>query len=88
MKNKNPKLTEYFSQECFNGFDMELVTTELNDPDLCRLTTSQVNTIKGDLPNIAFVFDYITPETAQLEYEDRMVALDNYIQETLLPEEV
>lgn len=85
---KNIKLTEYFSQECFNGFDMELATTELNDPDLCRLTTSQVNTIKGDLPNIAFVFDYITHETEHLGYEDRMVELDKYIQETYLPAEV
>lgn len=85
---KNERLTEYFSQPCFNGFDMEIATTELNDPDLCRITTSQVNTIKGDLPNIAFVFDYITPETEHLEYEDRMFALESYIQNTILPEDV
>jgi len=85
---KNKKLTEYFSRECFNGFDMELATTEINDPDLCRLTTSQVNTIEGGLPQYAFVFDYITHETEGMSYEGRMKALEKYLEKTNLPSEV
>lgn len=87
-KYKNKKLTNYFSDPKFEGFDMEIITTYHNDPDLCRLTTSQVNTIEGGLPNAALVFDYLTEETINLPYSERMDKLRHYITKGMLPDEV
>lgn len=80
-KYKNVKMTEYFSQPCFEGFDMEVGSTYPNDPDLCRLTTSLVNTIKGDLPKFVVVFDYITKDSLEtgVGYNDRMRLLQNHL---------
>lgn len=89
-KYKNRKMTEYFSQECFNGFDMEVGATHPNDPDLCRLSTSLVNTIEGDLPAFVVVFDYLLPEFIENEtpYEERMQHLRHYLNQEELPDNV
>lgn len=87
-KYKNIKLTEYFSNPVFEGFDMEIITTYPNDPDLCRLTTSQVNTIEGNLPSAALVFDFLTDDTINLPYHERMSKLNDYINNTKLPSDV
>lgn len=72
---KNKKLTQTMSHPLLNGFDGEIVATYENDPDLCRLTTSVINTIEGGLPNVYKVFDYLTDETKHLGYVDRIEAL-------------
>lgn len=77
---KNKKLVEYFSRPCFNGFDFEIGATKPNDPDLCRLTTSLTGTINGELPAFIIVFDYLTPETIDLPFKERMEVLEAYIQ--------
>lgn len=89
-KYKNQKMTEYFSNPGFNGFDMEVGYTHPNDPDLCRLSTSGVNTIKGELPKFVVVFDYLTEENVEynVSYKDRMLQLEKYVSETELPEDV
>lgn len=76
---KNKKLTQTLSHPLLNGFDGEIVSTYENDPDLCRLTTSVVNTIEGGLPNIYKVFDYLTEETKTLGYSQRIEVLINHI---------
>lgn len=89
-KYKNKKMTEYFSQECFNGFDMEIGATYPSDPDLCRLSTSVVNTIEGVLPKFAVVFDFL--DESFLEYGDtysyRMAQLEDYLKHHNLPDDV
>ena len=87
-KYQNLKMTEYFSQECFEGFDMEVGATHPNDPDLCRLSTSVVNTIKGDLPKFVVVFDYLHPSVITETYEERMRTLEDYLTECELPSDV
>lgn len=89
-KYKNKKLTEYFSQECFNGFDMEVGATRPNDPDLCRLTTSLVNTIEGGLPKFVVVFDFLDQDFVDNKdtYKYRMSMLEDYIANHKLPEDV
>ncbi len=87
-KYKNKKMTEYFSQPCFEGFDMEIGATYINDPDLCRLSTSVVNTIKGELPKFAVVFDYLTEDTINEDYEWRMQELHSYLTCHDLPDDV
>lgn len=87
-KYKNKKLTKYFSQECFEGFDMEVGATYPNDPDLCRLSASVVNTIEGELPKFVVVFDFLTTETINLPYHQRMLKLKEYLSQTELPSDV
>lgn len=87
-KYKNLKLTEYFSNPLFEGFDMEVGATSPNDPDLCRLSTSLVNTIKGKLPSFVVVFDYLTPESLLYGYNDRMKMLQKYLDKTEMPDDV
>lgn len=88
-KYKNKRLTDYFSNPVFNGFDMELCTEEPNHSDLCRLTTSQVNTIEGGLPKYAVVFDYLDKTTEmEVSYEHRMKVLKDYLDGGGFPDEV
>jgi len=89
-KYKNLKMTEYFSQDCFNGFDMEIGVTYPNDPDLCRLSTSLVNTIKGELPKFAVVFDYLDESCIgnSEPFIYRMKALEGYMADCDLPDDV
>lgn len=72
---KNKLMTSTLSHSLLSGFDMEVVGTYENDPDLCRHTTSLVNTIEGSLPPVVKVFDYLTEETKSLGYSERMAAL-------------
>lgn len=76
---KNWKLTLTFSDPLLNGFDMEVIGTFENDPDLCRHTTSLVNTIEGDLPPSVKVFDYLTEDTKHLGYVDRISKLSDHL---------
>lgn len=72
---KNKLMTSTLSHSLLSGFDMEVIGTYENDPDLCRHTTSLVNTIEGSLPPVVKVFDYLTEETKSLGYSERMAAL-------------
>lgn len=72
---KNKLMTQTMSHPLLNGFDGEIVATYENDPDLCRLTTSVINTIEGGLPKVYKVFDYLTEDTKYLGYVDRIEAL-------------
>lgn len=78
---KNKKLTQTMSHPLLNGFDGEIVATYENDPDLCRMTTSVINTIEGGLPNVYKVFDYLTDETKHLGYVDRMSKLSDHLEQ-------
>ena len=72
---KNKVMTATLSHPLLSGFDMEVIGTYENDPDLCRHTTSLVNTIEGSLPPVVKVFDYLIEETKSLGYSERMAAL-------------
>lgn len=86
---KNLWLTEKQSQEKFSGICGEICYANfvdndlrLNRQDLCRSTTSQVNSInKADFPYIWVLFDYVGDGSEQycygVEYVDRMTDLVN-----------
>ena len=63
------------------GVDGELTYGSITSPDLCRTTTSVVNTHNDDRYSslIWNVFDYITPETANLGYMQRYELLKQLI---------
>jgi DNA ligase-1 len=66
------------------GVDGELTYGSITSPDLCRTTTSVVNTHNDDRYSslIWNVFDYITPETANLGYMQRYELLKQLITTT------
>lgn len=76
----NVKICEKYSNPLFEGFDGELIAG--NNPQaelLCNLTTSMVNTIKGDDDSTWYVFDYITDETKDLPYLQRYSMLKDKV---------
>lgn len=80
-KHGNKFVTKKYSHSLFTGLDGELAFGDVppTHEDLCRLTTSAMNTHEGE-PNIHWwVFDYITPETKDLPYLQRYTILQGYV---------
>lgn len=73
---KNVYATEFFSHPALIGFDGEFAVAEDTHPELCRLTSSAMNTISGAPQLMWHLFDYITPVTAGLPYDRRYNLLD------------
>lgn len=71
-KHANIYTTMVFSDPDYEGFDGELVAGSNTDPNLCRMTTSALSTIAGEPHIVMNVFDYITPETIHLQYQERL----------------
>lgn len=72
--------TERFSKQEYHGFCGEKIDADLGatHPDLCRITSGNLRRIEGE-PNITWVlFDYVTEETKNLGYVQRMNALEDY----------
>jgi DNA ligase-1 len=74
-KHANRHTTGFFSHSSLIGFDGELAAECETHPDLCRMTTSALNTIEGVPFLLWWLFDYVTPATRLLTYENRMAAL-------------
>lgn len=74
-KFKNQHITRMFSHSAFLGLDGELAAENETHPDLCRLTTSAVGTIKGAPWLLWHVFDLVTPKTRDLPYHMRFELL-------------
>jgi hypothetical protein len=69
---KNRRLTSKLSHPDLLGFDGELAyTNNPTVPDLCRTTTSIVNTIDGPDTPVWYIFDLILPSTISLPYDQR-----------------
>lgn len=69
---KNRYTTAFYSHPVLRGLDGEMVAgTEDKAPDLCRRTTSALNTISGSPQTTWYLFDYVVPETIWLPYQDR-----------------
>lgn len=76
---KNLFVTGKFSNPAYQGLDGEFVTAGLTDPELCRKTSSALSTIEGT-PNAGLcVFDYVTPATVKLPYEQRYELLKQFL---------
>lgn len=78
---ENKFITEKFSKPEYHGFCGEKINADLGatHPDLCRITSGDLRRHEGE-PNITWVlFDYVTEETKNLGYVQRMQALEDYI---------
>lgn len=68
----NLHVTNQFSKPAYLGFDGEFTGTTRIHPDACRITTSLMSTIEG-APYVHWhIFDYITEETKDLPYIQRL----------------
>lgn len=77
----NKYITNKYSQEQYKGLDGEMYLTELGPmhSDLCRETSSALRREHGEPDITWFVFDYVTEETINLPYEDRLFILENKV---------
>jgi DNA ligase-1 len=70
-KFKNVHTSNFYNHSALAGLDGELAADRETHPDLCRITSSAVGTIKGEPYTLWWLFDYVTPETAHLPYFHR-----------------
>ena len=82
----NKHVTQYYSDPAFIGLDGEMACDRITHPDLCRITTSALNTISGTPFTQWWLFDYITEETIHLPYHERYKALTTRLTELCLSE--
>lgn len=74
-QHKNRFTTEFYSCTEYVGLDGEMAAEHECNPDLCRITTSALNTIEGSPRTMWHLFDYVTSETISLPYSQRLLAL-------------
>lgn len=77
----NKFVSNHFSGDMYNGFDGELASLEINHPDLCRITTGDVNRHEGE-PDVHFwVFDLVSEDFAEQAYGYRLGVLASLVAE-------
>lgn len=67
----NRYVTTYFTRDLLRGLDGEMAAERETHPDLCRLTTSALNTIEGSPWILWHVFDYVRDGAESMSYEKR-----------------
>jgi len=82
-KHGNKHVTSQFSRSEFVGLDGELAVANVPpyEDRLCSLTTSALSTFAGEPEVHWWVFDFVTPMTKDLPYEERLVLLAEHIVE-------
>jgi DNA ligase-1 len=76
----NRFVTEFFSKDVYRGFDGEMFVGPPYGDDACRMTTSALSSHEGE-PEVNWaVFDYITEETIDLPYDERLTAFHDYFE--------
>lgn len=80
---KNRRVTEMFSKDWFVGLDGEITAGRGKPPvapDLCRATTSRLNSEDGSDDVSWGVFDYISPATKDMTYFRRQEILSRMVE--------
>lgn len=78
---KNCHTCAIFSDVQYTGYDGELAEGIETDPDLCRKTTSAVNSIEGEPLLKWHIFDLCAESVADLGYEARYNMMKAYIEQ-------
>jgi DNA ligase-1 len=81
---KNQYISKLFSHPDFVGFDGEMAAESEVHPALCRITTSALSTITGTPFVLWWLFDYVTPSTKNLPYQERHKKLEQRVAELKL----
>lgn len=79
-KHKNKYTTKFYSTPEYAHMDGELAAEHECHPNLCRITSSAVGTIKGEPFTLWHVFDCLRKEIVGAPYQERYAYLENYIQ--------
>lgn len=75
----NKYVTATYSHRACVGLDGELAAQSETHPDLCRLTTSAVNTIEGEPFTLWHVFDLVNNDTLNKPYVERLDLLERHV---------
>lgn len=78
----NEHVSSVWANAKFKGLCGEFTTRDSSpwDADLCRKTTSALNTIAGCPEMKLWAFDYVTPETKELPYTTRLGLLHQFVE--------
>jgi len=77
----NRHVRQLFSRPLYQGFDGEMIvgTNTERDSDICRRTTSALNSHEGQPQITWWLFDYLVPEVIDLPYQDRYMAMVDHV---------
>ncbi len=78
-KHKNKYTTAFYSTKEYEFLDGELAAQDERHPDLCRVTSSALSTIKGEPFTMWHVFDCLRKEVVHGPYLERHQYLSNLI---------
>lgn len=78
-KHKNKYTTAFYSIPEYAHLDGELAAQDERHPDLCRITSSALSTIKGEPYTLWHVFDCLRKEIVSAPYIERHKYLAQYI---------
>lgn len=78
-KHKNKYTTAFYSKPEYAHMDGELAAEHECHPNLCRITSSAVGTIKGEPFTLWHVFDCLRKEIVHAPYKERHEYLTSYI---------
>ncbi len=78
---RNLHINKVFSNPIYKGLDGEMATLHECHPDLCRVTTGDLNRIHGEPNAIWHCFDYINEDTLYLNYLERYTHLANRLKD-------
>lgn len=75
----NKFVGQFYDKPMYEGIDGELAAESETHPDLCRITTSAVNTHEGTPYTLLHAFDFLREDVKHLPYEARYLALAEYL---------
>jgi DNA ligase-1 len=78
-KHKNKYTTAFYSIPEYAHLDGELAANDERHPNLCRLTSSALSTIKGEPFTLWHVFDCLRKEILHAPYVERYKYLEQYV---------
>ena len=78
-KHKNKYTTAFYSIPEYRDMDGEIAANDERHPDLCRLTSSALSTIKGEPFTLWHVFDCLRKEVLAAPYVERHKYLTQYV---------
>lgn len=78
-KHKNKYTTAFYSIPEYAHLDGELAANDERHPDLCRITSSALSTIKGEPFTLWHVFDCLRKEVLAAPYVERHKYLTQYV---------
>lgn len=78
-KHKNKYTTAFYSTKEYEFLDGELAAQDERHPDLCRVTSSALSTIKGEPFTMWHVFDCLRKEVVHGPYKERYAYLEQYV---------